>query len=227
MAPAALDWARSVASPTSVCIYQVIKRRLQVSDAKLFQTGQGGVKELVGQSMTVEKSLQTLIENNLEAFLGVRLLASEYTTGKTHAGRIDTLGLDENHCAVIVEYKRTLDESVINQGLYYLDWLLDHKAEFRQSVMNQFGQDEADKIDWGAPRLICIAGDFTKYDKHAVNQIDRNIELLRYKRYGDELLLLDLVNTKTAKTTSSSASMPPQQSSTVQVQAGTPLANRF
>jgi hypothetical protein len=45
-----------------------------------------------------------------------------------------------------------------------------------------------DCIDWSAPRLVCIAADFTKYDGHAVQQINRNIELIRYRRFGDELL---------------------------------------
>ena len=49
-------------------------------------------------------------------------------------------------------------------------------------------------MEWSSPRLICIAGDFTRYDEHAVQQINRNIELIRYRKYGDEFLLLDLVN---------------------------------
>ena len=83
-----------------------------MSDIKLFQINGSEVRELAGQSVAVEKSLQTLIENHLEAFLGVRLLASEYSTGKTHGGRIDTLGLDENGCPVIIEYKRALNENL-------------------------------------------------------------------------------------------------------------------
>ncbi|MDP0477357.1 hypothetical protein Q7685_24510, partial [Escherichia coli] len=71
-----------------------------------------------------------LIESHMEAFLGVRFLATEYSTGKTHKGRIDSLGLDENNTPVIIEYKRQSNENVINQGLFYLDWLLDHQAGF-------------------------------------------------------------------------------------------------
>lgn len=149
--------------------------------------------------MAVEKSLQTLLETYLEAFLEVRFLASEYSTGKTHGGRIDTLGLDDNNCPVIIEYKRTLNENVINQGLYYLDWLMDHKGEFTMLAMKKFGADVADQIEWSSPRLLCIAGDFTKFDGYAVQQINRNIELLRYCRYGADLLLLELVNASSAE----------------------------
>jgi len=45
--------------------------------------------------------------------------------------------------------------------------------------------------------LLCIAGDFTKYDEYACCQIPRNIELLRYRRYGGDLLLLELVRAST------------------------------
>jgi predicted transport protein len=130
----------------------------------------------------------------METFLGVRFLATEYSTGKTHKGRIDSLGLDENGCPVIIEYKRHTNENVINQGLFYLDWLLDHQAEFRWLVMEKLGKDVADKIEWGGTRLLCIAADFTKYDGHAVAQINRSIELIRYKLFSSDLLLLELVN---------------------------------
>ncbi|QQE80431.1 DUF5655 domain-containing protein [Alicyclobacillus sp. SO9] len=164
-----------------------------MSDIKLFRTN-GSVEELSGTSVALEKSLQTLFEQNLESLLGVRFLASEHTTGAVHGGRIDTLGIDENNCPVILEYKRATNENVINQGLYYLDWLLDHRADFQLLVQKALGTTVAEEIDWSSPRLICIAGDYTKFDQHAVQQINRHIELFRYKRYGDELLLLELVN---------------------------------
>ena len=183
-----------------------------MSDIQIFKVKDGIVQEMGGTSVALEKSLQNLMENNLDSLLGVRFLASEYTTGKTHGGRIDTLGLDENGCPVIIEYKRALNENVINQGLFYLDWLLDHKAEFELLVLKTFGVKSADEIEWGSPRLLCIAGDFTKYDVHAVQQINRNIELIRYMYYsegfknesGDEILLLELVNATIAQNGTSS-----------------------
>lgn len=170
-----------------------LKERTGMADIKLFQLN-GQVKELKSQSVALEKSLQTLIERNLETFLGVRFLASEHVTGKQHGGRIDTLGIDENRCPVIIEYKRAVNENVINQGLFYLDWLMDHKAEFELLVLKKYGQQVSENIEWSSPRLLCIAGDFTRYDEHAVQQINRNIELIRYRKYGDDFLLFELVN---------------------------------
>lgn len=169
-----------------------------MGDIKLFRTTNGTAQELGGTAAGLEKSLQSLMERNLEPLLGVRFLASEYSTGRKHAGRIDTLGIDENGSPVIIEYKRTLNENVINQGLFYLDWLMDHKAEFKLLAMENLGNDDAPSIEWSAPRLLCIAGDFTRYDEHAVGQMNRNIELIRYRRFGEDLLLLELVNATTA-----------------------------
>jgi predicted transport protein len=165
-----------------------------VSDIQLFRLTDGTASELPGHAATLEKQLHGLIEANMPTLLSVRFLSSEYATGKTHKGRIDSLGLDENGCPVIVEYKRQSNENVINQGLFYLDWLMDHQAEFRWLVIDKLGKETAEHIEWTGTRLLCIAADFTRYDRHAVQQIPRNIELLRYKLFGDDLLLLELVN---------------------------------
>ncbi len=172
-----------------------------MSDLKLFRTATTGAVEIPSKSVELEKSLQKLIEQNIETMLSIRFLASEYPTGKAHGGRIDTLGVDENSCPVIIEYKRSVNENVINQGLFYLDWLLDHKAEFKFLVFDKYGKKESDDINWTGTRLLCIASDFTKYDEHAVLQINRNIELLRYRKFGQDLLLLELVNAVGAKNT--------------------------
>ena len=168
-----------------------------MADIKLFQLQSDSARELRAESVDIEKSLQSLMEQHLESFLGVRFVATEYVTGKAHGGRIDTLGLDDNNCPVIIEYKRALNENVISQGLFYLDWLMDHQGEFTLQVMKKLGPDSSEKIDWSGPRLLCIAGDFTRYDEYAVLQIPRNIELLRYRRYGGNLLLLELVRAST------------------------------
>ena len=80
--------------------------------------------------------------------------------------------------------------------MFYLDWLLDHKADFQLLVMSKLGNDMATTIEWFGARLICIASDFNRYDEYAIKQIDRNIELMRYKYFSDDLLLLELVNTQ-------------------------------
>ena len=162
-----------------------------MADIKLFNI-KGTVKEYQSGTVTLEKELQTVIENNMTTFFGVTFLASEFRT--TDGGRMDSIGIDENHCPVIFEYKRSMKENVINQGLFYLNWLLDHKDSFKVLVIEKLGMKEADNIDWTMPRVICVAGDFTKYDESAIKQMNRNISLIRYKKFGDDLLMFEQVN---------------------------------
>ena len=87
-----------------------------MSDVKLFKFASDKIEEVGGEALQVERSLQLLFEANLEALLGIRFLAREHSTGPVHGGRIDTLGLDEDDCPVIIEFKRAVNENVINQG---------------------------------------------------------------------------------------------------------------
>ncbi len=178
-----------------------------MSDLKLFRTVAAGVTEVPGGAMALEKSLQTLFEANLEALLGVRFLASEFVTNE--GGRMDTLGIDENNAPVVIEYKRASNENVINQGLFYLDWLMGHRKDFEWLVMERLGKEVAQKVDWPGSRLICVAGDFQKWDEHAVKQMNRTIDLVRYRRYGDDLLLLEQLTATTAKTVTGAAAAVP------------------
>lgn len=166
-----------------------------MSEIKLFSID-GHVEERVSSEVVLEKELQTLIENNMETFFGVRFLKSEYAITN---GRMDSIGIDENNSPVIFEYKRSQDENVINQGLFYLDWLMDHKADFKLLVIEKLGMEAADGIDWSVPCVICIARNFTKYDVHAVNQMQKNIKLVSYRRYGGDLILFEHLNAPTVK----------------------------
>lgn len=165
-----------------------------MAEIQLFSI-KGEVKEVVGHSVTFEKELQHLIEENMEQFFGVTFLKSEYVITE---GRMDSIGLDENNSPVIFEYKRSVNENVINQGLFYLDWLLDHKADFQLLVLEKLGKEKANNIDWSIPSVVCIANDFTKYDEHAVNQMQRSIKLVKYKKYED-FILFEHVNAPKAK----------------------------
>lgn len=169
-----------------------------MADIKLFNI-KGDVKEYQSGTVTLEKELQTIIEQNMETFFGVTFLATEYRT--TDGGRMDSIGIDENQCPVIFEYKRSMKDNVINQGLFYLNWLLDHKDSFKVLVIEKLGLEAADNIDWSMPRVVCIAGDFTKYDESAIKQMNRNISLIRYKKFGEDLLMFEQINENIAAAT--------------------------
>lgn len=166
-----------------------------MSEIKLFSIAEK-VEERISSEVVLERELQNCIEKNMETFFGVRFLKSEYAITN---GRMDSIGIDENNSPVIFEYKRSQNENVINQGLFYLDWLLDHKADFKLLVIDKLGIEEANKIDWSVPCVICIAHDFTKYDIHAVNQMQRNIKLVSYRKYNPDLILFEHLNAPVVK----------------------------
>jgi predicted transport protein len=169
---------------------------------KLFNM-KSGVTEVVPRLAEVEADVQNLVEAHMETMLGVRFLASEYVIDCVDGGRIDSLGLDENGAPVIVEYKRGTDAGVINQGLYYMPWLMAHKDAFRNLVRDRLGVTAASQVLWSAPRLICVAGDFTRYDAHAVREHRRSIDLVRYRYYGNDLIGLETVASVTGQSVAS------------------------
>jgi predicted transport protein len=185
-----------------------------MSDLKVFRISDGIATAMPAGLVTLERHLQTVIERNMETLFGVRFLASEFSTGARHGGRIDSLGLDENGSPVIFEYKRSKNENVINQGLFYLDWLLDHHGDFTVLVQKQLGSEAADEVDWSSPRLVCVASDFTRYDEHAVSQMGRSIELVRYQDFeAGSYLALDLVASTAEKSIAAATPDPKKPSS--------------
>ena len=175
----------------------------------LYKLESGKTIQIKPGTFPLERNLQRLFEQNLEELLGVRFIASEVTTGDRQRGRIDTLGIDQDGNPTIIEYKRSAKENVINQGLFYLDWLVDHKGDF--TLLAQRNVQKNINIDWSNPRLILIAESFSEYDKYAINRMGANISLWVYRLYGKDLLYLDemiTTNVNTSKKTTIDLTKP-------------------
>lgn len=142
----------------------------------------------------LERDVQRIFEANLHELLGVHFLASEYST--SFGGRMDTLGIDDESNPCIIEYKKGQNENVINQGLSYLRWLLDHKDSF-EKLCNEKNISIA--TQWSAPRVICVAESYNKFDTDTADLLPIKIELYRYKLYEDGLLTLDTENYQKVK----------------------------
>ncbi|MCG3167240.1 MAG: hypothetical protein POELPBGB_03027 [Bacteroidia bacterium] len=162
----------------------------------IFKDEKGKLKKLKANLMSNEKSLQTLIEQNLLEVLDMHFLATEYPT--TLGGRIDTIAIDVKGAPVIIEYKLSKNENVINQALSYLRWLKAQKVEFFEMlVIKKLGKDIAAslKIDWNNPRVICIAENYNKFDIDTVEVIPMRLELFRYRYYESGIFSLEPINT--------------------------------
>lgn len=166
-------------------------------------------------NFTVEKELQALIERNLAAVFNCRFVASEFSTGALHAGRIDSLALSEDNNPVIIEYKKVESSELINQSLFYLHWIQDHKGDFEIAVLRALGNGV--EVDWSDVRVICIAPNYKKYDLHAVQVMGANIELWKYRLFKNGTIYLEEVFQAT-KSSSSASSL--EGKNPVMVEAG-------
>ena len=142
-----------------------------------------------------EKELQNIVEKNLGEIFDCRFVGSEFSTGAEHAGRIDTVALSEDNNPVIIEYKKKQSSQLITQALYYLNWLHNHKGDFKVAVEKKLSERNAD-IDWEEIRVICIAPGYDKFDLYAVKEIGRNIELWQYHLYEDDSIYLEEISRK-------------------------------
>lgn len=169
----------------------------------LFEIAQDGLTGIEQTNFVREKELQTLIESNLDVVFNCRFVATEFSTGAEHAGRIDTLALSEENNPVIIEYKKVESSDLVNQSLFYLSWMDDHRGDFEIAAQRALGSDV--EIDWSDIRVICIAPNFKKYDLHAVRMMGANIELWSYRLYSNGVLYLDEVFRKAYAATGAGA----------------------
>ena len=71
--------------------------------------------------------MQTLVESNLQTIFTLMIVRSEI---ELHGFRIDTLAFDkESKAFVIIEYKKDRNLSVVDQGIAYLNLMLNNKAD--------------------------------------------------------------------------------------------------
>lgn len=157
----------------------------------LFVVSKTNLRAVPQRPFPSEKTLQRLIESNLDVVFKCRLVATEFSTGAQHAGRIDTLALSEDNNPVIIECKNVESSDLITQSLFYLAWIHDHKGDFQVAAQAALG--EKIQVDWSAVRVICIAPNYRKYDLHAVRVMGAGLELWTYRLFENDVIYLEEV----------------------------------
>lgn len=165
---------------------------------QLFSITKTKLSTINQKNFSLEKDLQNLIEQNLESVFGCRVVASEFSTGIRHAGRIDTLALSEENNPVLIEYKKKASSELITQSLFYLDWMQDHQGDFEIEVQKSLGKQT--RVDWSNIRVICLAPNYSKYDLHAAQAIGTSLELWIYRLFENNSLYLEEVLQKSITT---------------------------
>jgi predicted transport protein len=155
----------------------------------LFELSKAGLTKVGQSKFSSERELHTLIERNLEVVFNCQVVATEFSTGAQHAGRIDTLALSEDGNPVIIEYKVVESSDLINQSLFYLSWIWDHRGDFAIAAHKALGPKI--QVDWSDVRVICIAPNYRKYDMHAVKMMGANIELWTFRRFQNDTVFIE------------------------------------
>lgn len=138
----------------------------------------------------LEKDIQKITEKNIGTIFGLDFVKSEFQLNDL---RMDTLAFDkETKSFVIVEYKKSSNFSVIDQGYAYLALLLNNKADFileyNESKDDSLGKKD---VDWSQSRVIFVSPQFTKYQRQAIEFKDLPIELWEVTKYKNETVLFN------------------------------------
>lgn len=150
----------------------------------------GTLTDLNEQPFALEKDIQTLFEQNLTQISGLQFIKSEFTI-KNH--RIDTLAFDnENKSFVIIEYKKDKNYSVIDQGVSYLNLMLEYKSDFIVEYNEtQKTHLKRSEVDWSQSKVIFVSPSFTQFQKQSSNFKDFAIELWEIKRFENDIIVLN------------------------------------
>lgn len=156
----------------------------------LFKDNKSSLAELKEKPFKLEKEIQKLFEKNLKAITGLLLVKSEFTI---KSNRIDTLAFDhDSQSFVIIEYKRSQNYSVVDQGVSYLNLMLEFKAEF--IVEYNETQNKALKrsdVDWTQSKIIFVSPSFNDFQRQSSNFKDLAIELWEIKQFENEVVVIN------------------------------------
>ncbi|MFT5667859.1 MAG: RecB family endonuclease NucS, partial [Vicingaceae bacterium] len=130
----------------------------------LFQKSKNSFTGIDEVPFKLEREIQNLFEENLESILNLELVKSEFTIKNK---RIDTLAYDKaSNAFIIIEYKRSKNSSVIDQGFSYLGLMLENKADFiLEYNENKKGALKRNEVEWSQSRVIFVSQSFNDVQK--------------------------------------------------------------
>lgn len=132
-----------------------------------------------------EHQLQKYIESYLNQFFQCYFLKSFY---KIQSGEIDTLAITEDGNPCIIEYKHKQEDTVLNQIVFYYDWLMQRSTKFEfERIVKENETTKKIDVDWSKIRLICVAKQYSNWDISLIKHLDAEIECYSYTYHENEL----------------------------------------
>ena len=169
----------------------------------LYQLNKEKLTRVNENSFKLEKEIQKIVEENIFLLMSLQLVKSELTIKNR---RIDTLAFDkQSNAFIIIEYKRDKNMSVIDQGVTYLNLMLENKADFVIEYNERLkGNLKRDDVDWSQTRVVFVSTSFTENQILSTNFKDLGIELWEIKRFENNLISFNNIK----KTTSAPSIKP-------------------
>lgn len=160
---------------------------------KIFTSKKGQLSQLKQQKFKLEKDIQRLFEENLTLLSGYIFIRSEFSIKNS---RIDTLAFDpETQAFVIIEYKRQQNSSVVDQGISYLNLMLEYKADFIVEYNEkQKAPLKRNDVDWSQSKVIFVSPAFNDFQIQSTNFKDLPIELWEVNRFDNDIITLNIIN---------------------------------
>lgn len=157
---------------------------------QLYHQQKNTLSSLKEKPFKLEKDIQKIFETNLAQITGYKFVKSEFIIKNS---RIDTLAFNEESKAfVIIEYKRERNDGIVDQGLSYLNLMLEYKGDFiveyNESCNNNLKRTD---VDWSQSKVLFVAPSFNNYQKQSSNFKDLPIELWEIKRFENDIIVVN------------------------------------
>jgi hypothetical protein len=149
----------------------------------------GNLEEIIKKDV-LERDVQKLVEANLNLLFGLEFVDSEYSIENV---RFDTLAFSkDDNAPVILEFKKTFEKSVFDQGLEYLNILFSRKADFTLRLHKKLNiTPDPGSISWENSRVIFVGSRFSERQKRAVSFRGLPIELWTFEWFDGGLFRLE------------------------------------
>lgn len=158
----------------------------------IYNKSNNSLKQVKAVPFKLERDIQNIFESNLQDIMGLRFVKSEFTIKNK---RIDTLAYDtQTNAFIIIEYKRDKNYSVVDQGLTYLNLMLQNKAEFILTY-NETLKDviHSKNVDWSQSRVAFVSPSFTENQISASDFKDFGIELWEIKQFENNTISINTI----------------------------------
>lgn len=158
----------------------------------IFKIEKGKLISVPEKKIDLEKDIQKLTEENLEAVFGYKFIASEL---RVENFRFDTLAWnEETKSFIIIEYKKDKNFSIVDQGFSYLSLLVNKKEFFLIEYFEHTKKNlRREDVDWSQSRVVFISPTFTQHQINSVNFKNMSFDLYEIKLFKNDTILFNQV----------------------------------